>query len=72
MAITYRGIALELIDRVAAGSHKIVPVNPTPEMLKAGIDADDERTGGQTCAHIYRAMLKAVSERNRATQQDGE
>lgn len=36
-----------------------VPLGPTAAMLQAGVDADDKRTGYQTSAHIYRAMLAA-------------
>ncbi|BEV47305.1 hypothetical protein [Afipia carboxidovorans] len=39
-----------------------VPVEPTVTMRKAAVEADDERTGNETCAHIYRAMLTAASQ----------
>jgi hypothetical protein len=32
----------------------------SPGMCAAGIDADDKRTGGTTCAHIYAAMIDAA------------
>lgn len=35
---------------------------PTPEMVEAAVEADDKRTGAETCKHIYRAMLAAHKE----------
>ncbi len=42
------------------GDRVVVPREPTVEMRKAGVDADDKRTGNETCAHIYRAMIAAA------------
>lgn len=35
---------------------------PTHEMGIAGMNADDRRTGFETCCHIYRAMNRAALE----------
>lgn len=43
-----------------AGTHKIVPVEPTNEQGTAGVAANDKRTGFETCCHIYRAMIAAA------------
>lgn len=32
----------------------------TDDMVKAGIEADDKRTGNQTIRHIHRAMIDAA------------
>lgn len=39
---------------------KLVPMEPTPKMIANALLADDCRTGGETCAHLYRAMLAAA------------
>jgi len=39
----------------------VVPREPTREMLRAAVDADDKRTGNETCGHIYRAMLDSLN-----------
>ena len=41
-------------------SYVVVPREPTTDQRNAGVSADDKRTGNETCAHIYRAMLSAA------------
>ena len=50
----------------------LAPVEPTKEMLEAGVNADDKRTGYETCAHIYRAMLAAAPNAGRVSNADVE
>lgn len=45
--------------REVKGGWVVVPAEPTPAMTSDAIEADDKRTGGETCKHIYRAMLQA-------------
>ena len=40
----------------------LVPKEPDAAMTKAAIEADDKRTGAETCKHIYRAMLSRSPE----------
>lgn len=39
---------------------RLVPVEATRKMRIVAIEADYMRTGGETCVHIYRAMLAAA------------
>lgn len=47
------------IAAILRGEAVAVPREATPDMLIAGVQSDDKRTGNQTCAHIYRAMIAA-------------
>ena len=47
------------LSAAEAAGWVLVPKEPTPEMTGRAIWADDQRTGGQTCNHLYRAMLAA-------------
>lgn len=58
----YRKNAQRLIAEAAAVGWKLVPVEPDIAMTKAAIDADDKRTGAETCKHLYRAMIAASPE----------
>ncbi|BEV44818.1 hypothetical protein [Afipia carboxidovorans] len=62
----FHGVATAAITAYLAQREKEgfveVPVEPTVTMRKAAVEADDERTGNETCAHIYRAMLTAASQ----------
>jgi hypothetical protein len=40
--------------------HKLVPINPTPEMVEAGNRADSTASTHRTAALVYRAMLDAA------------
>jgi hypothetical protein len=43
---------------------------PSQQMKTAGIEADDMRTGGETCAHIWHAMrAQETKELEQVTQQ---
>lgn len=50
----------------------LVPVTPTKEMVKAAVDADDKRTGAETCKHIYRAMLQAAPHSGAVSEEEVE
>jgi hypothetical protein len=41
-------------------THVWVPREPSVSMRHAGMEADDKRTGNETCAHIYKAMISAA------------
>jgi len=54
-------LARTALTAALGDTHVVVKREPTPEMRRAGVDADDQRTGNETCAHIYRAMIAAAT-----------
>ena len=55
---------IELLRPIAAGTHMIVPIEPTEKMRKVGIDArwQSPVRDANNVSEIYRAMLKASQE----------
>ena len=56
------GFAVALVAALRSAGYAVVPVEPTHEQGIRGMEADDRRTGVETCCHIYRAMLAAHGE----------
>ena len=57
-----RAIAAAILADLDRAGLCIVPREPTEGMRAAGVESDDKRTGYETCAHIYRAMIAAAGE----------
>jgi hypothetical protein len=58
--------ALSAMEGVAKGTHVVVPVEPTQEMLDAAYTYKNGIPGGISFTTIYRAMIATSQENNRA------
>jgi len=56
--------AIDFMKRGAPDGWRLVPVEPTLEMLHDGVVADDKRTGCETVKYIYTIMINAAPEVN--------
>ena len=54
-------------DALHEAGFVVVPREPTQAMRKAAVEADDKRTGSETCAHIFRIMIAAAQEPTNAS-----
>ena len=58
----YQG-ANTILAAIEASGHRIVPVEPTEEMVEAGQEIRDDDYDGKWAVNIYRAMLTAYGQK---------